>query len=78
MAPPLVPERWERAQTITISYGHGLAVAPIQLAAAAAALVNGGHLVTPTFRRRDDGTSAGARVISAERARACASLCAAT
>jgi cell division protein FtsI (penicillin-binding protein 3) len=66
VAPPLLPERWERAQTITISYGHGLAVAPIQFAAAAAALVNGGHLVAPTFRRRDGGTGPGRRVISAE------------
>jgi cell division protein FtsI (penicillin-binding protein 3) len=66
VAPPLVPERWERAQTITIAYGHGLAVAPIQFAGAAAALVNGGHLVAPTFRRRDGGASPGARVISAE------------
>jgi cell division protein FtsI (penicillin-binding protein 3) len=67
VAPPLVPERWERTQTITISYGHGLAVAPIQFAGAAAALVNGGHRVTPTFlRRAPEGVSPGPRVISEE------------
>ncbi|MGE3067070.1 MAG: peptidoglycan D,D-transpeptidase FtsI family protein [Hyphomicrobiaceae bacterium] len=49
VAPPLQPERWERIETVTIAYGHGLAVAPLQFAAAAAALVNGGHLVTPTY-----------------------------
>ena len=67
VAPPLVPERWERAQTITIAYGHGLAVAPIQFAAAAAALLNGGHRVTPTFlRRAPEEVSPGPRVISEE------------
>jgi cell division protein FtsI (penicillin-binding protein 3) len=46
---PQVPQRWERIEQITIAYGHGLAVAPLQFAAAAAALVNGGELVKPTF-----------------------------
>ena len=47
---PLVPAAWDRAATITVSYGHGLAVAPLQFAAAAATLINGGYAVTPTFR----------------------------
>lgn len=47
---PQMPETWGRVETITISYGHGLAVAPIQFAAALSALVNGGAAVTPTFR----------------------------
>ena len=67
VAPPLLPERWERTQTITIAYGHGLAVAPIQFAAAAAALVNGGHRVTPTFLKRSpEDVSPGPRVIAPE------------
>jgi cell division protein FtsI (penicillin-binding protein 3) len=49
VAPPNLPEAWGQAETITIAYGHGLAVAPLQFAAAAAALVNGGFRVTPTF-----------------------------
>jgi cell division protein FtsI (penicillin-binding protein 3) len=49
VAPPLLPGRWDRIETVTISYGHGLAVAPIQFAAAAAALINGGRRVMPTF-----------------------------
>lgn len=52
VAPPDIPARWKDVETITISYGHGLAVAPLQFAAAAAALVNGGVRVTPTFLRR--------------------------
>ncbi len=49
VAPPKMPKNWGRAETITIAYGHGLAVAPLQFAAAAASLVNGGFAVTPTL-----------------------------
>lgn len=49
VAPPKMPKSWGRAETITIAYGHGLAVAPLQFAAAAASLVNGGYAVTPTL-----------------------------
>ncbi len=51
-AAPLLPARWRRVNTMTISYGHGLSVAPLQLVSAAAALVNGGHFIEPTFLRR--------------------------
>ena len=47
VAAPLLPARWDRIETVTIAYGHGIAVAPIQFAAAAAALVNGGRRVVP-------------------------------
>ena len=66
LAPPLLPASWGRAETITIGYGHGLAVAPLQFAAAAASIVNGGTRVTPTFLLRA-GSSAptpGKRVVS--------------
>jgi len=49
IAAPQVPEPWGEIETMTVAYGHGLAVAPLQFAAAAAALVNGGNLVVPTF-----------------------------
>ncbi len=51
VAAPQIPTRWDRTETITISYGHGLAVAPIQFIAAAAALVNGGVVPSPTYLR---------------------------
>jgi cell division protein FtsI (penicillin-binding protein 3) len=57
VAAPQVPERWGRAETITVAYGHGLAVAPIQFAAAAAALINGGERIEPTFVRRAPGAA---------------------
>ncbi len=49
VTPPLLPQRWDRIETVTIGYGHGLAVAPMQFAAAAASLLNGGRRVQPTF-----------------------------
>ncbi len=43
------PRNWGRAEIVTIAYGHGMAVSPLQATAAAAALVNGGFAVQPTF-----------------------------
>ncbi|HMN54078.1 MAG TPA: penicillin-binding protein 2 [Sphingopyxis sp.] len=39
---PLWPKEWGRLSTMTTSYGHGIAVTPLHLANAYAALVNGG------------------------------------
>jgi cell division protein FtsI (penicillin-binding protein 3) len=49
VAVPQVPERWKEIETMTIAFGHGLAVAPLQFAAAAGAIVNGGNRLIPTF-----------------------------
>ncbi|MBU2533830.1 MAG: penicillin-binding protein 2, partial [Alphaproteobacteria bacterium] len=49
LATPLVPDSWGRAEIVTIAYGHGLAVAPLQFAAAGATLLNGGFAVRPHF-----------------------------
>ena len=49
---PIVPARWGELNTITIAFGHGVAVAPMQAAAAVAALMNGGNLIRPTFLKR--------------------------
>ena len=53
-AMPIVPARWGELNTITIAFGHGVAVAPMQAAAAVGALVNGGYLIKPTFLKRSD------------------------
>ena len=44
---PRIPERWGDIETATVAYGYGIAVSPMQLAAATAALVNGGSRVRP-------------------------------
>ena len=51
-AEPLVPKRWGELNTVTIAFGHGLSVAPLQAVAAINALVNGGYLIPPTFMKR--------------------------
>ncbi len=41
---PLHPEPWREVTAMTAAFGHGIAVTPLQLAAATAAMVNGGVL----------------------------------
>ena len=53
-APPIVPKNWGELNTMTISFGHGLAVTPLQATMAVAALVNGGYLIPPTFLKRNE------------------------
>jgi cell division protein FtsI (penicillin-binding protein 3) len=67
-AEPIVPSRWGELNTMTIAFGHGLAVAPLQAAMATGALMNGGYLMTPTFLKRseEDAKKFGIRVIKPE------------
>lgn len=67
-AEPIVPARWGELNTMTISFGHGLAVAPLQAAAATAALVNGGTFVPTTFLKRDaeEAARVSERVVKSE------------
>ncbi len=66
-AEPLVPKHWGELNTITIAFGHGLAVAPLQAVMAVDALMNGGRLIPPTFlKRADDGKPLGTRVVKPE------------
>ena len=51
-AEPIVPKRWGELNTVTIAFGHGLSVAPLQAVSAINALVNGGFLIPPTFMKR--------------------------
>jgi cell division protein FtsI (penicillin-binding protein 3) len=65
---PLVPKNWGELNTMTISFGHGLAVAPIQALAATAALVNGGTMIPVTYVKRspEEAKALGKRVIKPE------------
>jgi cell division protein FtsI (penicillin-binding protein 3) len=62
---PLVPERWTDLSAVTISYGHGISVTPLHLAAAYAMLGNGGHVVRPTLLKQA-GPRAGDKLLSDE------------
>lgn len=61
---PLLPSNWGRIQTMTIGYGHGISITPLQAVAAEAALVNGGLYRRPTLLARDDRQAEAVRVIS--------------
>ena len=53
-ATPIVPKRWAELNTVTIAFGHGLSVAPLQAVMGIDALVNGGYLIPPTFLKRTE------------------------
>ncbi|WP_413228808.1 peptidoglycan D,D-transpeptidase FtsI family protein [Agrobacterium rubi] len=52
VAIPTQPRTWKKINSVTISFGHGVATTPLQTAVAAAALINGGNLINPTFLPR--------------------------
>jgi cell division protein FtsI (penicillin-binding protein 3) len=57
---------WPRLRAMTVSYGHGLAVTPLHLASAYAAMVNGGIWRPATLRRVEPGhANRGRRVFKA-------------
>lgn len=68
VAVPTEPKEWKKLNSITISYGHGMATTPLQTAMAAAAMLNGGKLIQPTFLARSEAEAAAVaeQVISPE------------
>ena len=60
---PLKPSKWTDLSAVTISYGHGLSATPLHLAAAYAAIANGGHKIEPTILKQDSAKY-GPRVMS--------------
>ena len=52
-ARPLYPSDWGVIETATIAFGQGISVSPLRFAASAAAIVNGGREITPTFVKID-------------------------
>ena len=50
---PLTPKQWRDINTMTVGFGHGIAVSPLQLASAVAAVVNGGLWIPPTVQMQD-------------------------
>lgn len=64
---PIWPgEKWPRLRNMTVSYGHGIAVTPLHLASAYAAMVNGGVWRPATLRKVEPGQAPrGRRVFKA-------------
>jgi cell division protein FtsI (penicillin-binding protein 3) len=67
---PQLPHPWRKISTMTVAFGHGMAVSPLQLAHAVGAIANDGVMVPTTLlKRAPDEKSAGERVVSRETAR---------
>jgi cell division protein FtsI (penicillin-binding protein 3) len=65
-AMPLYPKTWGRLTNMTVGFGHGIAVTPLHLASAYAAMVNGGIYRPATmFKTKPDTKVPGKRVFSA-------------
>ena len=54
VATPTEPKEWKKVNSITIAFGHGMSTTPLQTAVGAAALMNGGKLIQPTFLPRSE------------------------
>jgi len=62
---PLIPAPWREISTMTVAYGHGISVSPIQLVSAVGAVADGGVMRPPTLLRRESSKEVpGKRVIS--------------
>ncbi len=64
---PIVPHRWTEATCMSVSYGYGLAVTPLQLLSAVTSIVNEGTKITPTllYGKRPNNSN-NIKVVSAE------------
>ena len=61
---PMYPANWRKVSTMTISYGHGIAVSPVQLAASISSIVNGGQFNAPTLVSSAVSAQQGRQVVS--------------
>jgi cell division protein FtsI (penicillin-binding protein 3) len=65
---PIVPPRsnWKEATTMTVGFGHGIAVSPLHVVRGTAALANGGIVLQPTVLAHDPGDPlpAGRRIMN--------------
>jgi cell division protein FtsI (penicillin-binding protein 3) len=65
-AQPMFPRQWRELSTMTVSYGHGIAVSPLHLISAVAATVNGGVLRPATLIRKKTPGIEGVQVFSSD------------
>jgi cell division protein FtsI (penicillin-binding protein 3) len=70
---PQYPQTWREINTITVSYGHGIAVTPVHVVTAVSALVNGGTLYPATLIHRNEAPH-GDRVLSEKTSQAMRAL----
>lgn len=63
---PLTPSVWRPINTMTISYGYGISVSPVQVIAGVSTLVNGGVYLSPTLLKQQGAPRVGKRAVTAE------------
>ncbi len=61
---PLVPKRWSEGTIATVAFGYGIAVSPLHVVSAYAAVVNGGIYHSPSLIKGSAKGKDGHRVIS--------------
>lgn len=68
VAKPTEPKVWKRVHSITAAFGHGFSTTPLQTAVGAAALMNGGKLLPPTFliRTQEEANAIGKQVVKSQ------------
>jgi cell division protein FtsI (penicillin-binding protein 3) len=54
VAAPLVPSAWRPVNVMTIGFGHGISVSPLQIATAVSTVANGGVLHRATIMKRPE------------------------
>lgn len=54
---PLLPRQWGEVESMTVSYGHGIAVTPLHLVSGIASIVNGGRLIPATLLRQGEAVN---------------------
>ncbi len=66
---PIIPPaaNWKEVVTLTVGFGHGIAISPLHVVRGTAAVANGGILVKPTILQSesDGATEIGSRVMQA-------------
>jgi len=63
VAAPHIPSPWHEVNLMTVAFGHGMSVSPLQMGPAVSAVVNGGLLYRPTLLV-PDAPPAGERVMT--------------
>lgn len=51
---PIFPKQWSKASTMTIAFGHGIAVSPLHVISVISGLANGGIMHQPTLIKHDE------------------------
>jgi cell division protein FtsI (penicillin-binding protein 3) len=65
---PLVPSPWRNINTLTASYGHGIAVTPLHVLKATAAIANNGIIPEISFAKTQQKNTLQSRILSASTA----------